>query len=198
LLAICAAGCAATHIPDPKEAAAAYAAAAQKGDADALYDMMSSKGRRTLTRDEVRTIVKDERGELADRAKAIGLPASTVKSEARMKYADGEEVALAVEPDGYKITAADALPASPETPVQALGQFRRVLARRSYAGLLRLLSKGTRAAMEDHLRTLVDGLDDPEALDILVSGDTATVVLPGGHQVHLKLDGGVWRIDDFE
>jgi hypothetical protein len=192
------AGCVGTRIPDPKEAAAAYAEAAKKGDADALYGMLSKKGQRTLTRDEVKTIVKDEKAELADQAKALSLPSATIKSEAKVKFADGEEADLSVEKDGYKITSADALPSAAKTPAQSLGEFRRCLARRSYACVVRVLAPATRAAMEDHVRSLVDGLENPQGLDIQVTGDTAIVSLPGGHQVHLRRDAGTWHIEDFD
>ncbi len=192
------AGCGGARIPDAKAAALAYAAAAKRGDADALYDLLSAKGRRSLTREEVRAIVKDERAELADQATAVSSQTTTLKSEAHLRFADGEEALLSVEPDGYKLTAAEALPAAADTPVEALGQLRGVLARRSYAGLIRVLSRTTRAAMEDHVRSLVEGLENPEGLDIQVTGDTAVVSLPGGHEVHLRRDAGAWRIDDFD
>jgi len=31
-----------------------------------------------------------------------------------------------------------------------------------------------------------------------VTGDAATVSVPGGHSVKLKREGGVWRVDDFD
>lgn len=191
-------GCAGGGIPDPHDAAKAYAEAAARGDADALYDMLSDKGRRTLTREEVRTIVRDEKSELSLQGKAVAGPTAVVKSEARVKYADGEEAALTVEDDGYRIAAADALPAAARTPVQVLGQLRRVLARRSYAGLIRVLSPATRAAMEADLRTLVDGLENPEGLDVQVTGDNAMVIVPGGHEVRLRREGGAWHVEDFD
>lgn len=192
------AGCGAGSIPDPEDAAREYAEAAKRGDADAIYEMLSAKGKRTLTREDVQRIVKDEKAELADQGKALTAPTLTVKSEARLKFADGEEASLAVEKDGYKITAADALPAAADTPAQALGELRRVLARRSYPGLVRVLSDGMRAAIEDYLRSLVVGLENPEALDIQVSGETATVSLPGGHRVKLKRSAGKWHIEDVD
>ncbi len=192
------AGCSTGSIPDPHDAAKAYADAAARGDADALYGMLSDKGRRSLTRDEVRRIVNDEKSELALQGKAVASPSAVVKSEARLKYADGEEAALTVEDDGYRITAADALPAAARTPVQVLGQLRRVLARRSYAGLVRVLSPATRAAIETDLRTLVEGLENPEGLDVQVTGDNATVVVPGGHEVRLRREGGTWHVEDFD
>ncbi len=198
LCACAAMGCGAGSIPDPKEAALRFAEAAKKGDADALYEMLSEKGKRTLTREDVGRIVADEKAELADQAKALTLPSITVKSEATLRFADGEEASLAVEKDGYKITAVDALPASADTPAQALGELRRVLARRSYPGLVRVLSPGMRAAIEDYLRSLVEGLENPEGLDIQVSGDNGVVSLPGGHRVKLKRAEGKWHIEDVD
>jgi hypothetical protein len=35
-------------------------------------------------------------------------------------------------------------------------------------------------------------------LDVKVSGDNAVVDVPGGHQVKLRRQGGVWQILDFD
>src|SRR5690606_38469092 len=114
-----------------------------------------------------------------------------------VRYDDGEVVTLDLEEGGFRVTAADALPAAAKTPEQALGQLRRVLARRSYAGLLRVLSPRTRAAIEQDLRTLVDGLEEPDSLDVEIVGDRATVTVPGGHHVILQRQDGVWHVDDW-
>jgi hypothetical protein len=73
-----------------------------------------------------------------------------------------------------------------------------VLARRSYAGLMRVLSPATRAAVENDVRSFVDGLSDTGSLPVQVTGDAALVSVPGGHQVKLKREGGVWRVEDFD
>lgn len=185
-------------MPDPRDAVAAYADAAARGDADALYAMMSEKGRRELSRDEVRRIVEGERAELADRAKAVTGPGVVIEARAEVRYADGEHATLELENGAFRVAAADALPAGARTPAQALEQLRRVLARRSYAGLLRVLSPATRSAIESDLRSLVEGLERPEGLEIELAGDIATVQIPGGHQVKLRREAGVWRVDDFD
>lgn len=191
-------GCSSTGIPDPRDAADRYAEAAARGDADAIYEMMSDESQRALSRDEVRTLVKDQRAELGEQAKGLKGAGVVVKAEASVLYADGEEAGLAVEADGYRISAADALPAGARTPVQALGQLRRVLARRSYAGLVRVLSPTTRAAIEADLRSLVEGLEHPEGLDVDVQGDVAVVIVPGGHEVRLRREGGEWHVENFD
>jgi len=184
-------------LPDPRDAAQAYADAAASGDSDALYGMMTESSQRAITPQELAAKVADQRAELADQAKAIGSPATQVKAEATVPFADGEAAALTVEEGRYKVATADALPSAARTPAQALEALRRVLARRSYAGLMRVLSKRTREAIETDLRTLVEGLEQPEALDVKTTGDVATVEIPGGHVVRLRKEDGAWRVEDF-
>jgi hypothetical protein len=192
-------GCGAAHLTDPRGAVSAYAEAAARGDADAIYEMMSDKGRRALSRDEVRRIVADEKAELVDQSKAVTAPGVVVKSRARVRFADGEDATLVVDEDGaFRIATADALPAGARSPEQALEQLRRVLARRSYAGLMRVLSPATRSAIEGDLRSLVIGLEHPEGLEVNVAGDAATVQIPGGHEVKLRREAGVWHVEDFD
>jgi hypothetical protein len=191
-------GCVAGRVPDPRDAAAAYALAAQRGDADALYAMMTKSSRESRGKDQVRSLVADERVELADQAKGLTGNDLRVQATARLRFADGEEAALDLHEGRYWITAAGALPGGARTPEEALDQLRRVLARRSYAGLLRLLSPATRAAVENDVRALVEGLGEPATLPVQVTGDAAVVAVPGGHRVKLRREGGVWRIDDFD
>ncbi len=198
-LAWCAAGCFQQHIPDPRDAAEAYADAASAGDADAIYEMLDEDAKRALTREDVRTLVRDQRKELADQAKAIRSEDTEVEAAATVRFGDGEDAVLDLGEGGrFHVASADALPAGARTPVQALAQLRRVLARRSYAGLMRVLSKQTRSAMENDLRTLVEGLESPDELDIKQSGESATVRVPGGHMIRLRREAGTWRIDDID
>jgi hypothetical protein len=198
VLSLAAAACGGSAIPDPKEAVAAYAAAASKGDADAIYEMLSDKSKRALSRQEVRRMVADEREELSDQAKAVSAPGVIMKAHARVRFHDGESASLDLEEGVFRISAADALPAGARTPQEALDQLRRVLARRSYAGLLRVLSPSTRSAIERDLRSLVEGLEQPEGLEVEISGDAATVQIPGGHEVKLRREAGVWHVEDFD
>ncbi len=199
VLGCAASGCATkATVPDPDPAITAYTEAIRRGDADAIYEMMSEESKRAISRDELRRIVKDQRKELNEHVSGLDSPERNVKARAQVRYDDGEVVTLDLFEGGFLVTAADALPAAARTPAQALGQLRRVLARRSYAGLLRVLSPRTRSAIESDLRSLVEGLDDPETLDIEVEGDKADVRVPGGHQVKLRREDGVWQVDDFD
>ena len=195
-LAVC--SCASARVPDPRTAAAAYADAAARGDGAALYAMMTAGSRQARSQVDVEKMIAAERTELADQAKDLSRGDVRIEATARLRYADGEEAALELREGRYWITAAGALPGGARTPEEALEQLRRVLARRSYAALMRVLSPGTRAAVENDLRSLVDGLADPASLSVEVTGESAVVPVPGGHQVKLQRDGGVWRVDDFD
>jgi hypothetical protein len=192
------AGCSHAAIPDPRDAVRAYEAAAAKGDARAIHGMLSERSRKSLAVSDVERILADERTELATQAKAMQDASAVVRASAQVRYADGENATLDVEEGAFRVSSADALPAGARTPNEALEQLRRVLARRSYAGLMRVLSPATRSAIESDLRSLVDGLAHPDGLDVQVSGDAASVQIQGGHFVKLRRDRGVWKVEDFD
>ncbi len=190
--------CATSHVPDPRDAADEYAAAAARGDSDAIYEMMTTSAQKERTRAEVKKLVTEERGELAEQSRAITTGPARAKATARLRFEDGEEAALEWKDGRFWVTSAGALPGGARTPEEALDQLRRVIARRSYAGLMRVVSPATRAAIENDLRALVSGLEHPDTLPVQVSGESATVNVPGGHHVRLKREAGVWRVDDFD
>jgi len=190
--------CAASRVPDPLDAARAYADAAGRGDVEALYAMMTTTSQRARSKDELTRMIADERAELAEQGKALAARDVRVEATARLRYADGEEAALELHQGRYWVTAAGALPGGARTPEEAIEQLRRVLARRSYAGLMRVLSPATRAAVENDLRTLVDGLSEPAGLPVQTTGDAAVIQVPGGHLVKLKREAGVWRVENFD
>lgn len=196
------AACTQQALPDPREAANAYAAAAQIPDArlraDAIYAMMTTTAQRERSQEDVRKIVADETSELAEQGFAIASKDARVEATARLRFEDGEEAALELRDGRYWVTASGALPGGARTPEEALDQLRRVAARRSYAGLMRVLAPATRAMIEQDLRTLVLGLDRPETLPVKITGDAALVSVPGGHIVKLKREGGIWRVDYFD
>ena len=197
-LGLLAPACATPTLPDPKGAADAFARAAEKGDADAIYGMMTESARKARSREDVGKVVTDERQELAEEGRALSARDARVEATARLRFADGEEAALDLQNGRFYVTSAGAIPGGARTPEEALDQLRRVLARRSYSGLMRVLSPATRAAVEQDLRGLVSGLGRPETLPVSLTGDTATIAVPGGHHVRLRREGGVWRVDDFD
>ncbi len=198
---VCAAlatGCSTRSMPDPRDAAQEYAEAAARGDADAVYELMTEDAQRTHGRKGTKRLVSENRVELGRRAKALQAEGAKVRAIAVVRYPDGEMASLEVQDGRFFVSSAGALPAGARTPAQALDELRQVLARRSYSGLMRVLTADTRSALDSDLRSLVDGLEEPDTLDVEVKGDTAVVTVPGGHLVRLKREEGVWRVQDFD
>ncbi len=198
LVALLLAGCGGSAIPAPQGTVEAYARAVRAGDAGGVYELMTERSQRALGRAGAERAVGEARGELTEAASRLAAPSARVEQEARLRFDDGEEARLPLQDGSFRVSSADALPAAARTPAQALEQLRRVLARRSYAGLLRVLSRETRDAIERDLRGLVEGLERPDALDVKVQGDTALVSLPGGHSVRMRREGGRWSVEDFD
>jgi len=190
--------CASQRVPDPKVTARAYASAAQRGDADAIYAMLTPDGQRALGQTGTRQLVRESKAELARTAQAVGGANARVEASAEARFTDGESTTLVLEDGTFLIDAATLLPARPRTPSQALSGLRRALARRSYPALMALMSSDSRGALESDLGSLVSGLEHPETLDIQINGDSAEVQLPSGHRVLLKRETGIWRVLDFD
>lgn len=190
-------GCAPRTMPDPRDAARAYAAAAEHGDADALYALMTREARQAYGQEGVRSLVADARGELRQRGRSLRQGPLEAEAQAELVYLDGEVVRLHLEQGTFRVGAAGSLPAGAATPSQALVELRLALARRSYPALARVLGQTSRMHLEDQLGSLVRSLEHPESADIAVQGDRATVSLPEGHQVTLRREQGVWKVEDF-
>jgi hypothetical protein len=198
LLAGLAAGCAEARLPDPKLAAARYAEAARAGDPDRIYALLSSEAQRDYGRQGTRKLVEQAKVELGRQGTALLSPTSRVQASAEIRFEDGESALFDLEDGAFRLSSLGTVPSRPRSPAEALGDFRRALARRSYPALLGVLSLETRGALEGDLKSLVEGLENPETLDVKVSGDNAVVNVPGGHQVKLRREAGVWHILDFD
>jgi hypothetical protein len=163
-----------------------------------VHALLAAEPRRSLGRSGVARALADGRAEINATARSAARASAAVVATAAVRYVDGEVAELVVEPDGFRISAAAGLPSQARTPEAALADLRGALARRSYPALLRVLAGPTRAALDEDLRSLVEGLTDPDSLGIRLRGDLAEVDVPGGHRVTLKREAGVWRVYDFD
>lgn len=191
-------GCSRPAVPDARAAALEYARAARAGDHQAIYGMLTERSQRELGADRTKALVQDARGELARTGAALQKGPLTVQATAEIRYLDGEKAMLELESGRFQVAQMGTLPSGAVTPAQALAELRMALARRSYPALMRVMSSATRGSMENELRALVNGLEEPETLDIKVEGDQAEVELPDGQTVKLRREEGLWKIDDFD
>jgi hypothetical protein len=193
-----AAGCAEAHMPDPKLVAVEYAEAARSGDSQRIYALLSREAQRDFGHQGTRDLVQQAKAELSRQGSALLAPGAQVEAAAEIRFDDGESALFDLEDGAFRLSSLGTVPSRARSPAEALGDFRRALARRSYPALAAVLSRETRSALEGDLKSLVEGLENPETLDVKISGDNAVVDVPGGHQVKLRRESGVWQILDFD
>jgi len=198
LVALLAIGCGRPEVPDARDAARAYAEAVRRGDHQAVFAMMTRESQRALGEQGAQRLLADAKVELGRQATGLLEEGARVEAVATYRLEDGESAELVLTPQGFRVGAAGTFPSAARTPAQALEGLRRALARRSYPALVRVLSSETQNAVETEVRSLVEGLENAETLEVKVEGDTATVEVPGGHRIRLKREAGVWRVDDVE
>src|SRR5262245_25563282 len=99
------AGCGVRSVPDPRSAAEDYAKAATRGDGDAIYEMMTTTAQKSRSREDIKRLVAEQRGELADQARSLTARDAKVEATARLRYQDGEEAQLELREGHFWITA---------------------------------------------------------------------------------------------
>lgn len=170
----------------------------ERNDAQAVYDMLTDDAKVAYGAEGTRRLLADAREEVLRRTRAVDSSRAKLKAVAEVPYVDGERAILEVEEGRFRISAAAGLPFGARTPGAALAGLRNALSQRSYSALVRVLSSDTRGALEGDMKTLIQGLERPDSLDVKVHGESAEVSVPGGHRVLLKREAGVWRVHDFD
>jgi len=190
--------CATSQIPDPKFTAQRWSEALQRGDSHAVYELLSKSAREALGPHGVEELLNRDRKELLASAAAATSANARVETLARVSYSDARVASVVLEDGSFRVAAAAALPAHAASPEDALQELREVLARRSFAGLLRVLTGDAGRSLDAHLASVVEALGDPATVQIEVDGRRATARLPGGHTVKLEREDGAWRVRDFD
>src|SRR5687768_890669 len=95
--------CGRPALPDPRQAAREYAERAGRGDADGVYEMMSTKAQRTYGREGVRKLVAEAKPELAAQARSLKGEAIAVEATATVPLANGDHVELSLEQGDFRV-----------------------------------------------------------------------------------------------
>lgn len=190
--------CTPAQLPDPRLAAQRWNEALQRGDADAVYALLSTSAREALGHKGVEQVLARDRKELVAAATSATNANARVETSARVEYSEERIASVVLEDGAFRVAAAAALPARAASPEDALRELREVLARRSFAGLLRVLTADAARSLDAQLASVVEALGDPATVDIEVDGRRATARLPGGHTVKLEREDGAWRVRDFD
>jgi hypothetical protein len=198
LLLVSPGACAPKPLPDPRSVAQRWADAMKKGDTDTAYELLSDDARRSFGRKGVAELLGQHRQELAQRGQATAAPHARLDASATVTFADDRSARVMLERGRYRVAAAGAFPAAAATPLDALRELREVLGRRSFRGLLRVLTRDTAQTLEGSLADLLKALDEPSSVDIELEGRRAVAKLPGGHRVELEREDGVWKVKEFD
>jgi hypothetical protein len=196
-LAFCV-GCTRESLPDPRLAAQRWDEAVQRKDADAVYALLTESTRQALGRDGVHRVLERDARELSAAARAASAMSARSETLVDVSYANDRHASLVWEEGAFKVAAAGALPARAARPEDALRELREVLARHSFSGLLRVLTRDAGESLEANLKSVLESLEDPASAEIEVDGRRATARLPGGHVVRLEREDGAWHIRDFD
>lgn len=190
--------CVAPQIPDPRLAAQLWSQALEQGDAEAVYGLLSESTQQALGHEGVKRVLERDRKELLAAAASATSVNARVETLARVSYSGERSASLVLEDGRFLISAAAALPAHAASPEDALQELREVLARRSFAGLLRVLTADAGRLLDAQLTSVVEALADPATVELEIDGRRATARLPGGHTVKLEREDGAWRVRDFD
>jgi hypothetical protein len=191
-------GCAPKALPDPRAAARRWAEAVQTKDEEAMYALLTDAARRAHGRDGVARLLATDRDELLGLARATTASSAVLETHADVSFGGDRTARVVLEEGQFRVAAAAALPAGAESPRDALRELRDVLAQRSFAGLLRVLTRESAQSLDGGLEHVVEALAEPAAVPIDVEGRRATARLPGGHTVTLEREDGIWRVKEFD
>jgi hypothetical protein len=190
--------CAPRALPDPRVTARHWADAVQAGDEAALYALLTSDAQRAHGRDGVARSLATDKRELLGLGRAAAASTAVLETRADVAFGADRTARVVLEDGRFRVAAAAALPAGAESPRDALRELRDVLAQRSFAGLLRVLTRDSAQSLDGGLEDLVGALAEPSTVQIDVEGRRATARLAGGHTVTLVREDGIWRVKEFD
>jgi hypothetical protein len=151
-----------------------------------------------MTRDEFRRLAREYPGELEAQARELRRQAiEPVPVTAEIRLESGEVVTFQLQGGRWRITEGAAGSVSLSSPLQAVRAVRRALLRRSYRAAIRVLSRESRAQIEDEISRIIEGLEDEESLSIEVNDPRARVVYDDNHFIDLLREDGEWVIVDM-
>ncbi len=167
------------------------------GDGEAVRALLSQRARQRFDADQVGKLLKRDAAELEALSSAVAQSDARVEVTAELRGPEGWSVRLVDSGAGFQLAASDSMPGAALRPTDALRELRAVLRRRSYHGLLRVLTRDTASALDADMAALVEALSQIDSLRVEVEGRRAVVDLADGHRVVLEREDGVWKIRDF-
>lgn len=194
------AGCgAAARQAHPDGVLVEYVEALEAGDLDRAYGLLSQAQQRRMSREEFRAAADAYPEEVEEEARQLRRQlAEPVPVRAELRGSGGESASFVLEGGRWHIVEGAAGAVALDSPIQAVRALRRALVRGSYPAILRVLSRESRAVVEDEVARIAEGLSDEEALQVEIRGNRARVLYDDTHFVELVREDDEWVVVDID
>ncbi len=191
------AACAPEVMPDPRDAARAYADALERSDVDTLHQLMSSHARQNVSKKDLVRFLTEDRIELEERGRTIREEKIHIQGSALIFLQEGQIVGLTLEEGNFLLENDGVLPARSHEISDLLALFRRAVQARDAARILALLSKNGQAALSEIFNSLDLALMNSDQAVVNLRGDKAVLEMSNGLVLTLKREDGLWLVDDI-
>jgi hypothetical protein len=176
-----------------------YVEALEAGDIDAAYGLLSSAQRRAISLEQLQSLAASYQDEVREQARQLErLRSEPVPVRAEMRGPGSQVATFTLEDGRWRIAEGAVGAASLESPLQAVRALRRALERRSYGAVMRVLSRDSRAVIEDEVARIAEQLADEEGLRVEITGNRARIVYDETHFIDLAREDGEWVVADMD
>ena len=178
----------------------AWISAIEGDHPQAAYALLAPELQQRTTYAEFAARWNDARPELRDQAKKLRarLGAAPPGEQARIRYADGGQVALARSGAGWRMERPFAAGAVATTPWEAVLQFADAMATRNFHKTMRLVVGPLRERIERELDDHVEALQRAKPGDLQKLSATRYRLRFGDYWLELQRDKGTWKIAHME
>jgi hypothetical protein len=204
--------CGGAQTSSPEGALQAYAHALHDGRSDDAYALVSDTGKKALSLEQFRAMVKQNPEDAKDLAKSLDKPSRPAEVTATVTTQTGQTLELVLERGRWKLDASSVDLYAQDTPRHALVGFVRAVERKRYDILLRYITDAHRVAFDEAtLKAAWEGPDKEEVARVvglvrtaLASGaaieetGTRATLSYGTGTVQLQKERSAWKIEDFD
>ncbi len=188
-------GACASGATSPQGVVDRYVAAVRSSDARAAYALLDRETRASISFEEFERLMKENQRELSEQANHLAkLDEGALSAEADVHLSTGEVTTLKKKKGVWWVPGDVIGEPSLRTPQETVAALRRAITRRSLHGVLRVLSRGSRAELETEMTQLLEDTEDELDLAYETQGNDARVRTTSGREIVLRREAGQWKV----
>jgi hypothetical protein len=184
-----------------------YAAALERKDWSAAYDMMSESYRSKVPREEFARMMADSRAEVKETSRRLR-GNRRIEQNAELRFGLGDTVRLINEDGRWRIASNPVLFYSHASPRDALRSFLRAYRLERWDVMLRFIPDSYREKMtvdtlrkqfsDDEVASMMNMLESNLDAEIDDKGNQARMPYGDRFEVAFVREDGLWKIDDLD